>query len=62
MVWNISLSRQSGFFLGGLCWPITLLAQSAFQEEARSYNHEHSLLRQGQAYLRAHRYEVAWRS
>ena len=58
MVWNNSLLWWIWFFLGGLCWPITLLAQSAFQEEARSYNHEQSLLRQGQAYLRAHRYEV----
>ena len=58
MVWNNSLLWWIWFFLGGLCWPITLLAQSAFQEEARSYNQEQSLLRQGQAYLRAHRYEV----
>ena len=58
MVWNNSLLWWIWFFLGGLCWPITLLAQSAFQEEVRSYNHDQSLLRQGQAYLRAYRYEV----
>ena len=34
------------------CWPSRLFRRKP------SYNHEHSLLRQGQAYLRAHRYEV----
>ena len=57
MVWNNSLCGGAGF-----SWWVMLanyaVGSVGFSRGSFSYNHEHSLLRQGQAYLRAHRYEV----